>query len=207
MVRLNFEHVYQPSATPNARTLLFLHGTGGDEHDLVPLAKNLDPTANILSPRGKVLERGMPRFFRRLAEGVFDTQDVIARTHELADFIIAAADTYAFDMKKVVAVGFSNGANIAGATLLLRPEVLHAAALWRPMIPLVPDVPPDLHGHKVLLTHGSFDTMISDRQRNQLEEMLRRYGANVYSKTIPTGHTLSQEDISITKRWLQEQTD
>src|SRR6201982_3381554 len=105
------------------RTLLLLHGTGGNERDLIPLGRELDPNASLLSPRGKVLENGMPRFFRRLAEGVFDLEDLKTRTHELADFVIAAAERYKIDISKIVAVGYSNGANIAASTLLLRPEI------------------------------------------------------------------------------------
>src|SRR3954462_4900387 len=118
----DFIHAFVPGTS--ARTLLLLHGTGGTENDLVPLGRSLDPTAALLSPRGKVLENGMPRFFRRLAEGVFDEQDLIRRTHELADFIGEAAEHYRFDPKNIVAVGYSNGANIAAATLLLHPGVL-----------------------------------------------------------------------------------
>src|SRR6266849_404267 len=109
------------------RTLLLLHGTGGNEHDLIPLGRELDPAAALLSPRGKVLENGMPRFFRRLAEGVFDEADVVRRANELADFVGAAAARYEFDPRHVTAVGYSNGANIAAAVLLLRPEVLTSA--------------------------------------------------------------------------------
>src|SRR5437870_4937319 len=121
------------------RTLLLLHGTGGNERDLIPLGRELDPTAALLSPRGKVLENGMPRFFRRLAEGVFDLEDLKNRTNELADFVAAAAQHYGFAPEKVVAAGYSNGANIAASTLLLRPEILSAAILFRAMVPLVPD--------------------------------------------------------------------
>src|SRR2546428_12825915 len=123
------------------RTLLLLHGTGGNERDLIPLGHDLDPNASLLSPRGKVLENGMPRFFRRLAEGIFDLEDLKKRTHELADFVIAAAQDYGLKIDKMIAVGFSNGANIAASLLLLRPEILRAAILFRAMIPLVPDPP------------------------------------------------------------------
>ena len=128
-------------ARPRGLSLL-LHGTGGDENDMIPLGRDLDPTAALLSPRGNVLENGMPRFFRRLAEGIFDEEDVIRRAHELADFVGAAAARYEFDPKHVTAVGYSNGANIAAAILLLRPEVLAGAVLFRAMVPLVPPVLP-----------------------------------------------------------------
>src|SRR5689334_22618027 len=126
---LDFEHVYEPPATASADTILLLHGTGGNERDLLPLGRMLTPGAALLSPRGKVLEHGMPRFFRRLAEGVFDEEDLNARTYELADFVTAAATAYRFDPRQVIAVGYSNGANIAASTLLLRPDVLAGGVL------------------------------------------------------------------------------
>ena len=125
--------------TPAAGTLLVLHGTGGDEHDLLPLGRAIAPGATLLSPRGKVLEHGKPRFFRRLAEGVFDVDDLKRRAAELGDFVGAAAAPYGFDTSRLTAVGFSNGANIASALLLLRPEVLSRAVLFRAMVPLEPD--------------------------------------------------------------------
>src|SRR5688572_9300260 len=139
------EFIHRFIASPSGkstRTLLLLHGTGGDENDLLPLGESLDPDAAILSPRGKVLERGMPRFFRRLAEGVFDEEDLKLRTAELADFVAAAAAQYTFDARRVIAAGFSNGANIAASLLLLRPDTLRAAVLFRAMVPLVPDTLP-----------------------------------------------------------------
>src|SRR5216110_3498545 len=138
-------------------TLLLLHGTGGNERDLIPLGRELDPNAALLSPRGKVLENGMPRFFRRLAEGVFDVEDLKHRTNELADFVAAAAEHYGFAADKVVAVGYSNGANIAASLLLLRPEVLSAAVLFRAMVPLVPDTPPNLSAVRVWIGGGTDD--------------------------------------------------
>src|SRR5207248_8355906 len=138
----DFIHEFVPG-TSN-RTLLLLHGTGGNERDLIPLARELDSRATLLSPRGKVLENGMPRFFRRLGEGVFDLDDLKKRTNELADFVAAAAQRYGFAADKVVAVGYSNGANIAASLLLLRPEVLPAAVLFRAIVPLIPDTLPNL---------------------------------------------------------------
>src|ERR1700736_5306731 len=133
----DFIHEFAPGNSD--RTLLLLHGTGGSERDLIPLGQELDSNANLLSPRGKVLENGMPRFFRRLAEGVFDEKDLIERTHELADFVGSAASALGFDPTKVTAVGFSNGANIAASMLLLRPETLASAVLFRAMVPLIPE--------------------------------------------------------------------
>ena len=126
----DFIHEFVPGRSE--RTLLLLHGTGGNERDLIPLGRELDPDAALLSPRGKVLENGMPRFFRRLAEGVFDLEDLKTRTHELADFVEAAARHYKFAAGQIVGVGYSNGANIAASMLLLRPEILRAAiSIWR----------------------------------------------------------------------------
>ena len=136
MKQLNFVHRYLPGKNADSRILLLLHGTGGDENDLIPLGQELDPNAALLSPRGRVSENGAPRFFRRFAEGVFDEEDVLRRANELADFVAAAAAEYAFAPERVIAVGYSNGANIAAAMLLLRPEALEAAILFRAMVPL-----------------------------------------------------------------------
>ena len=147
LATLDFLHSFLPGRS--ARTLLLLHGTGGNETDLIPLGQSLDPEASLLSLRGKVIENGMPRFFRRLAEGIFDEEDLIRRTHELADFIEQASVTYAFDRKKLLGVGYSNGANIASSLMLLRPNTLIGAALLRPMVPIVPETLPDLRGASV----------------------------------------------------------
>src|SRR5438034_3494007 len=151
----DFIHEFVPGASN--RTLLLLHGTGGNERDLIPLGRELDPRASLLSPRGKVLENGMPRFFRRLAEGVFDLEDLRNRTNGLADFVASAAEHYGFAGDKLVAVGYSNGANIAASMLLLRPEVLSAAVLFRAMVPLIPETQPNLHSVNVWIGAGSYD--------------------------------------------------
>jgi phospholipase/carboxylesterase len=143
----SFVHVFTPGTT--STTLLLLHGTGGDERDLLPLGEMLLPGAAILSPRGQVLEHGMPRFFRRLAEGVFDEVDLRQRAGDLARFVASTAERHHFDARKVIAVGFSNGANIASALLLLHPGVLAGAILFRAMVPLVPDSPPSLESTRV----------------------------------------------------------
>ncbi len=170
---LSFTHYYQPASTPGAPTLLMLHGTGGNEHDLVPLAADLLPGAGVLSPRGKVLERGMPRFFRRLAEGVFDLDDLRQRTAELAAFIGEAGAHYKFDPSRVVAVGFSNGANIAGSLLLLAPGVLRGAVLFRAMVPIVPDPLPAIPGTPVLISNGRVDPLVSVAETERLAALLR----------------------------------
>src|SRR5438477_9120157 len=144
MMRPQPDFIHQLVPGNSKRTLLLLHGTGGNERDLIPLGHDLDPNASLLSPRGKVLENGMPRFFRRLAEGVFDLEDLQKRTHELADFVVSAAAHYKIDIKHIVAVGYSNGANIAASTLLLRPEILAGAILFRAMVALEPQKRPEL---------------------------------------------------------------
>lgn len=186
------------------RTLLLLHGTGGDEEDLLTLGEALDAKASLLSPRGKVLENEMPRFFRRLADGVFDEEDLIRRTHELADFVEAAAARYRFDTKKVVAVGYSNGANIAGGVLLLRPGILCGAALLRPMVPLIPKTMPSLQGTPVLVSAGNQDPIVRAENARELVGLLRRAGADVTASFENAGHGLTDVTVETTRRWLEE---
>ena len=201
MTDLGFVHVYQPPASPSAPTFLVLHGTGGSETDLLPLARAIDPQAAVLSPRGKVLERGMPRFFRRLAEGVFDLEDLQVRTFELATFVGAAAERYEFDPASVIATGFSNGANIAASMLLLRPGVLHAAILFSAMVPLIPPSPPDLTGVDVLLSAGRADSMVDPANSQRLADMLRAANANITLRWKPGGHELTRDDVDAAAVW------
>ena len=196
---LSFIHRFEPG-TSTAAPLLLLHGTGGDENDLLPLGKTLAPDRSLLSPRGKVLENGMPRFFRRLAEGVFDEQDVSKRAHELADFIVAAGETY--KQSKPIAVGFSNGANIAAAILLLRPEVLSGAILLRAMVPLKNPSQTELEQKRVLIISGASDPIIPASNASQLASMLRNAHADVQHETLPTGHNLTQNDVTLASTWL-----
>jgi predicted esterase len=200
---LGFVHVFEPPKTAAGPILLALHGTGGNEHDLLPVAKMIAPSAGVLSPRGKVLERGMPRFFRRLAEGVFDLEDLKVRTGELAEFLKAAADNYQFDVSRLVAVGFSNGANIAASLLLLRPEVLRAGVLFRAMVPLVPEPMPSLAGSRVLISNGERDPIVSTSETERLAELFRSAGADVTLKWHASGHELTQSDISVASKWMQ----
>ena len=181
---------------------MLLHGTGGNERDLIPLGHELDPDASLLSPRGRVLEHGMPRFFRRLAEGVFDLEDLQRRTNELADFVIAAAKYYKVDHKKIIAVGYSNGANIAAAMLLLRAEVLSAAILFRAMVPLIPAEQPDLSTKSVFISAGSFDPIVPTSQTTQLAELLRAAGADVTVRSLQSGHELTPDDVDLAREWL-----
>ena len=201
---MDFIHIYQPPATPGEPILLLLHGTGGNEHDLVPLAQLLLPGAGILSPRGKVLERGMPRFFRRLAEGVFDIEDLKLRTAELADFVTAAAAQHEFSTRDVMAVGFSNGANIAGALLLLRPDVLGTAVLFRAMVPLVPDTLPDIPATPVLISNGKMDPLVSAEETERLAALLRSAGADVTVAWQNSGHELTDRDVITAREWLEQ---
>ena len=200
---LAFTHRFVPAKPGGPSiTLLLLHGTGGDENSLLPLGNAIAPGAAVLSPRGKVLEYGMPRFFRRLGEGVFDLEDLKLRAHELADFVGAAAGHYGFDPRRVVAAGFSNGANMATSLLLLRPETLAAAVLLRPMVPLVPDPPPDLAGKRVLILGGEIDTVVPREQPLRLARILAEAGAKVTLDWTTGGHSLETEDLAAAERWL-----
>lgn len=199
---LGFEHRWEPREGSD-RTLLLLHGTGGDEHDLISLGDLLDPSANLLSPRGQVLENGMPRFFRRLAEGVFDLADLRSRAHGLADFVEAAAKAYGFDTDGVTAVGFSNGANVAAAMLLLRPGLVRQAVLLRAMVPFEPDPVPALAGTRVLLAAGEEDPIIPPANVERLETILRSAGADVTLRWAPVGHQLTRADVDASRDWLR----
>jgi len=197
---LGFVHEFVPGSSK--RTLLLLHGTGGNEHDLIPLGREIDPAAAILSPRGKVLENGMPRFFRRLAEGIFDEEDLKRRTHELADFVGAAAQHYELAADKIVAVGYSNGANIAASLLLLRPETLRAAILFRAMLPLVPEKLPDLSSARVWIGAGNQDPIIPTSETQRLVDLLRSARADVTIRFVNAGHGLTNNEIEIARDWL-----
>ena len=201
---MDFIHVFRPPATTGGPILLLLHGTGGNEHDLVPLADMLLPGAGVFSPRGKVLERGMPRFFRRLAEGVFDIEDLKQRTAELADFVVSSAANYHFSTRQVTAVGFSNGANIAGALLLLRPDALRAAILFRAMVPLIPETLPELPATPVLLSNGQRDPLVSPEETERLAALLRSAGAAVTVSRQDAGHELTDRDVVTGREWLAQ---
>jgi phospholipase/carboxylesterase len=198
----DFIHEFVPGNSN--RTLLLLHGTGGNERDLIPLGRELDPNAAFLSPRGKVLENGMPRFFRRLAEGVFDLEDLKYRTNELADFVAAAGEHYGFATDQLVAVGYSNGANIGASMLLLRPEILGAAILFRAMVPLVPDRLRDLSSVRVWIGAGDQDPIIPASEPQRLVELLRRAGADVTIRFAKAGHGLTNDDLEAARHWLGE---
>ena len=196
----DFIHEFVPGTSE--RTLLLLHGTGGNERDLIPLGHELHPDASLLSPRGKVLENGMPRFFRRLSEGVFDLEDLRKRTNELADFVVSAAAHYKFDNQRIVALGYSNGANIAASMLLLRPEILSAAILFRAMVPLVPEKQPDLGSKTIFISAGSFDSIVPASNTKELVELLRSAGADVTIRFLQSGHQLTSNDVDLAREWL-----
>jgi phospholipase/carboxylesterase len=198
--RLSFVHRFEPAQSAGQPPLLLLHGTGGDENDLLALGRMISPGSALLSPRGKVLEGGMPRFFRRLAEGVFDEADVRRRANELADFIAEAREAYG--LVAPVAVGFSNGANIAAAVLALRPEALAGAVLLRAMVPLADAQAGDLHGKGVLLLSGAADPIVPADNAARLAAILKDAGADVEHKVLPVGHGLSQADVTLAKAWL-----
>ncbi|MBK8002769.1 MAG: alpha/beta hydrolase [Gemmatimonadetes bacterium] len=195
-----FVHHYEPGSP--GRTLLLLHGTGGNEQSLLPLGRLLAPGAGLLSPRGRVLEGSMPRFFRRLAEGVFDEADLIARSAELAGFVGEAARHYGFDPKGVVAAGFSNGANIGASLLLLHPGVLAGGILFRAMVPLEPARVGGLAGTPVWLGAGRHDPIVPGENTERLAALLRRAGAEVTLDWRDLGHQLSDGEVRAAAAWL-----
>ncbi len=189
---------------PGWPTLLMLHGTGGNEQDLLPLGRALWPGAAMISPRGQVLERGMPRFFRRLAEGVFDLEDLAARTDQLGRFIPAAARQYGFEPKRVVAVGFSNGANVAASLMLKHPGALAGAVLYRAMVPFEPSAPVKIPGTPVWLGAGRFDPIIPAANAERLGQLLSSSGARVKMDWREAGHHLTPDEVPETAKWLRE---
>lgn len=204
---LSFVHEFVRATAKDAPTLLLLHGTGGDERDLLPIGRALDPSAALLSPRGRVLENGAPRFFRRVAEGVFDLRDLSLRTDELADFVVAAAHHYGFDAATVIAVGYSNGANIAASVLLRRPRVLSGAILFRAMVPFEPKTTPNLHHARVFMGSGQHDPIVPSIQTERLRQILKDAGAAVEVHWHAGGHELGEDDLQAATRWLRSATE
>jgi phospholipase/carboxylesterase len=198
---LTFQHRFVLAKGPGQQPLLLLHGTGGDENDLVPLGEMLAPGAALISPRGKVLEHGMPRYFSRLAEGVFDLAEVRQRAGELADFVEAARRAY--DLDAPLAVGFSNGANVAAAILTLRPQVLAGAILLRPMA-VLDEAPARLDGRRILMLSGTNDPIVPAASAERLAAQFRAAGAEVEHQILPGGHGLTQADVQRAKAWLKD---
>jgi phospholipase/carboxylesterase len=202
-IDLGFVHRFESGTDPGAPTLLLLHGTGGDENDLIPLGRAIAPGAALLSARGKVLEHGMPRFFRRLAEGVFDQEDLKRRTAELAEFIEAASREYGIRQERLIGVGFSNGANIAASTLLRYPDRLAGAVLIRAMVPFVPELTPRLAQKPILLLSGERDSIVPKNQPEELASIFRSAGADVSLHWQPADHAVTPGDVAIARDWLR----
>jgi phospholipase/carboxylesterase/glyoxalase family protein len=201
---LGFVHIFVPAEKPKSPTLLMLHGTGGDERDLLPLGRELWPGAALLGVRGKVLENGMPRFFRRFAEGVFDVEDLKSRTQELAQFVDAASERYEFSRKKLIVVGYSNGANIAASLILLHPHYLGAAILFRAMVPFVPDLIRDFSHLAVFIGAGRLDPIVPSGQVEELGALFESGGADVTISWRQGGHELGEDDVRAAKTWLSK---
>jgi predicted esterase len=199
---LGFVHKFVPPTGGSPLTLLLLHGTGGNESDLIQLGHELSPGAALLSPRGKVLENGMPRFFRRLSEGIFDINDLTDQTHNLAVFAREASKAYGFHLGKVIAVGYSNGANIAGSTLILHPETLAGAVLFRPMVPFVPETMPQLSRKPILILAGTRDSIVSKDETERLAALLKRAGADLTLHQADATHGISGDEVRVAAEWL-----
>jgi phospholipase/carboxylesterase len=199
---MQYVHRFVPAPVAGVvpRTLLLLHGTGGNEDDLLPLGPLLDPTAALISPRGDVLENGMPRFFRRLREGVFDEADLRVRARALAAFVDELRD--AQGLGPVTAVGFSNGANVAAAVMLLHPGVLAGAVLFAAMVPIVPDPLPDLARAPVWIGAGRADPLVPAVEAERLAALLQRANADVTLDWHPGGHALHPAEVTAARSWL-----
>ncbi len=197
---LSFVHKFERGRAKT--TLLLLHGTGGDENDMVPLGHAISPQSSVLSPRGKVLEEGMPRFFRRLREGVFDVEDLRFRSKELSSFVKEASTRYKFDLDSVVAVGYSNGANIAASVLLLGLLSMAGGALFRPMVPLIPGSLPNLQGVAIFLSAGTRDPIVARTETERLAEMLRRAGCEVEINWEDADHGITEDEIRRANKWF-----
>ncbi|MGB5617939.1 MAG: VOC family protein [Desulfobacterales bacterium] len=199
-----FRHVFEkaPDSVDDDRTIVALHGTGGNENDLVGIVREVSATSAILSPRGQVLENGMPRFFRRMAANVFDEEDVARRANELSDFIRASADKYDRNPDRLTALGYSNGANMAAAVILLHPEVFSCAVLIRPMLLLRNPPLPDLHGKQILVLKGKHDAIIPSASTDRLVKTFQRAGADVTTREMGAGHEITARDLDAISEWL-----
>lgn len=198
------KHIFKEGNDLNGTTLLLLHGTGGSENDLLPLAKEYDADANVLSVRGNVSENGMARFFKRLQEGVFDIEDLKFRTQELNDFLDSAAGQYGFNRSKVVAVGYSNGANIAGSLLFHYSDALAGAILHHPMVPLRDISLPDLSDLPVFIGAGTNDPICPSEESTDLNDMLSNAGAEVMLHWESYGHQLTAPEVQAASQWFED---
>lgn len=199
---LRFIHRFLPATDAGAETLIVLHGTGGDENDLIGLGQAIAPGAAILSPRGNVLENGALRFFKRMAEGVFDPKEVRSRAEELAEFIHSAISRYDLDPTRMFALGFSNGANIASTMMLIEPGLLHGGILFRPMVVFEPDHKPDLSSTRVLISSGRMDPIVPTDNVERLVGLLQSANAEVTLKWQLAGHNLLPSEMREAADWL-----
>lgn len=200
----DFVHLFIPSEKGNKNTLILLHGTGGDENDLVPLGTRVAPDFNLLSLRGKVLENGMPRFFKRLGMGIFDIEDLKFRADELAAFLKDAVEKYGLDASKLIVLGYSNGANIASGVILRHPSVLAAAILLRPMVPYRNAEKVDLKAARILIIAGENDPTMNPKEPKELATLFSGMGAETNIIYEPTGHNLSSRDVTLAKDWISK---
>ncbi|QUF64359.1 alpha/beta hydrolase [Bacillus atrophaeus] len=198
------KHIFNKGKDSTKPTLLLLHGTGGNELDLLPLAGRIEDKASVLSVRGNVLENGMPRFFRRLAEGVFDEEDLIFRTKELNEFLDEAAEKYSFDRDNIIAIGYSNGANIAASLLFHYKNALKGAVLHHPMVPRKGINLPDLSGKFVFIAAGTNDPICSPMESTELQSLLEKANANVELHWENNGHQLTIEEVEAAAQWYQK---
>ncbi|NRF90097.1 alpha/beta hydrolase [Paenibacillus frigoriresistens] len=197
------KHIFQKGTDITSPVLVLFHGTGGTERDLLPLAQAISPTSSVLSVRGNVLENGMPRFFRRLAEGIFDEEDLIFRTKELYDFLDEAAVEHGFDRQNLVAIGYSNGANIAGSLLFHFPDALRGAILHHPMVPLRGIQLPDLTGIPVFIGAGRNDPICSPQETEELQKLLSEAGSTVAVHWEQAGHQLTRSEVEAAGTWFK----
>src|SRR5690625_2969683 len=195
------KHIFQKGKDKSKPTLLILHGTGGNESDMLPIAGMVDPDASVLSVRGNVLENGMPRFFRRIAEGVFDEEDLIFRTKELNDFLDDAAKEYEFERDNIVAIGYSNGANIAASLLFHYQNALKGAILHHPMVPRRGIDLPDLSGKSVFIAAGTNDPICPAEESTELQTLLENANADVKIHWENHGHQLTIEEVEAARKW------
>ncbi|MFJ8235496.1 alpha/beta hydrolase [Ureibacillus sp. NPDC094379] len=197
-------HIFKAGTNPNKPVFLLLHGTGGDENGLLSLAEIVDPESSVLSVRGNILENGMPRFFKRLAEGVFDEEDLVFRTHELNQFLDESAKEYKFDRNNIVAIGYSNGANIAASLLFHFKDALKGAILHHPMVPIRGIELPDLTDINVFIAAGTNDPICPQQESVELQELLDGAGASVNIHWEDRGHQLTMSEVQTAKEWYQE---
>jgi predicted esterase len=203
----DYVHRFVPATNAAAsETILLLHGTGGDENDLISFGEAVAPGAALLSPRGNVLENGAPRFFRRLAEGRFDPAEIQSRALELAVFVRGAIKEYSLDPSRLFALGYSNGANIASSVMFLDPTLLAGAMLFRPMVVIDPSTEEDLTGRSVFIGAGRLDPVVPPDHPERLAELFRRRRALVTLCWQVSGHNLTPGDIREAAQWFQMQS-